>query len=246
MGEGMIKKTINWIKSKKESRRFFWRFAFSLRNGLIVLTARRNKRILITGCGRSGTQYTAALLTEMGLPLGHEKKVSRFGVASWRLAVRVKPSSLIKIGKRTYHFTVILHQVRDPIKVIRSMHTASEGSWSKIQKYIPVSQEDSLLLKCMKYWYYWNLEAEDVSCWTYRVEDFYNVFEMFCEKIGHPELIEKKSMILNVPTNMHTREHKPVFKNMYKEITWRDLEEADRNLCLKIKQLAKKYGYQTD
>lgn len=78
---------------------------------------------VVTGCGRSGTGYLAALLTAAGRPCGHEAffqpdtlvvppafRAPR-GDASWLAAPFVS---------RLPRGTVVVHLVRDPLEVVRS------------------------------------------------------------------------------------------------------------------------------
>ena len=143
-------------------------------------------------------------------------------------------------------FKPILHQVRYPLDVIASTKTFANSSWRYIQRYIPLNDGDSLLLKCMKYWYYWNLRAEEISEWTYQLESFPEVFPEFCERIGHPELIRKKDLIRKTAKTVNTRAariEKSPSRLSRKAVTWARLEQEDRELCVRIKSLAKKYGY---
>lgn len=81
------------------------------------------RNFVVTGCGRSGTTYTARLLASLGYRCGHEELFgpfqrkaphfrSRHGDVSW-LAVpfldQLPPG------------TAVVHQVRHPVQVIRSL-----------------------------------------------------------------------------------------------------------------------------
>lgn len=59
---------------------------------------------------------------------------------------------------------------------------------------------------------------------------------MFCKKIGHPELAEKKHVLKELPTNINSA--KP-----YTVLTWEQLEEINPVLTNKAKLLAESYGY---
>ena len=81
------------------------------------------RRFVITGCGRSGTEYTARLLTRLGVPCGHEvlfnphTRTGRVefgdvpGDSSWLAA-----PFLHELGPDV----AILHQVRQPLRMVRS------------------------------------------------------------------------------------------------------------------------------
>ena len=78
--------------------------------------------LVVTGCARSGTTYLAALLGGLGLDLGHEDLFGprtrsfdgwhgRQGDSSWLAA-----PFLGEVGD-----AVVVHQVRHPVKVVRSL-----------------------------------------------------------------------------------------------------------------------------
>lgn len=204
-------------------------------------------RILITGCGRSGTNYVARALSSIGFPFSHEGFPLK-GIAAWPLAVKTSEPMpwwmLFKQGD--FIFKPVLHQVRHPLDVIASTQTFAQSSWRYIQKLIPLNESDSLLLKCMKYWHYWNLKAEEMAGWTYRVESFPGLFPEFCERMGHPELIKKKDkfnrMIKTVNSRRDRLENNPL-RLSKKSVTWIRLEAEDKELCARIRSQARKYGY---
>ena len=93
--------------------------------------------ILITGCGRSGTHFISSLLIKAGVPFGHER-ISKFGGAAWQLVFDSEaPGAHGCIRRGDYNFSIILQQVRNPLDVINSMHTAGRDSWNYIEKFVP-------------------------------------------------------------------------------------------------------------
>lgn len=77
-------------------------------------------RLLIVGCARSGTSYTASLLSAVGLSVGHERT---FGPG----AMRPGPGSSHEVSwlavPQVEHLKkdwIVLHQVRDPLPVVSS------------------------------------------------------------------------------------------------------------------------------
>jgi len=184
-------------------------------------------RVLITGCGRSGTLYVVEALGQVGLRFGHEV-FGADGVVDWH---GLTDASL---------YDVILHQVREPLKTIGSCHTCAPYSWDFICQHEPrILPSDSLILKCMKYWLFWNEQAEKVARWTYRVEDFGNQIGRILALFGRivdPVLLTKINAI-NKQT--HTRKG----AGNYKMVTLKDLRCADEKLAGQIINKAKTYGY---
>jgi hypothetical protein len=193
---------------------------------------RTEARCLITGCGRSGTKYIAHLLSAAGLDIGHET-MGKDGIASWLMAV---DSAYADRGplRRHFRFRTILHQTRDPLASISSMQTMQLPSWRYICRHIPCSLEEPLLLRCAKYWRYWNLEAESIATWRYRVEDVACVWGELCERL---EIAADRTVLSAVPQTTNTRQ------GNYQRLAWDDIASVDENLCTSIKEQAARYGY---
>ena len=69
----------------------------------------------------------------------------------------------------------------------------------------------------MKYWYYWNQMAEKRALESYKVED------------------------LSSEVSKDTNSRKDL--EIYRKISWNDMQNEDKNLATKIRTLAIKYGY---
>src|SRR4051794_29418744 len=129
-------------------------------------------RFVVTGCARSGTSYVAKLLTETGIPCGHELVYgpgsvkpwpdSRPGESSWLAAPHLH---------RLDRETVVLHQVRHPLAVVRShllFHFftghAAEGLRDYVEyvgRWTPeVLEPTDELGRTLRFWERWNLLVE--------------------------------------------------------------------------------------
>jgi len=227
----------------------------------------RRRRILITGCGRSGTRYVVALLVKHGLDVRHED-VGRDGVASWCMAVDSR-STPWGPPRRDYDFEHTFHQVRAPLRAIPSMIGFKDRSWRYIAEWCPCPVDDPPLLRAAKYWYYWNLEAEKVSQWRYRIEDFRDVYPEFCARLG---IVASQETLDALATDINTRSQGRLL-HLYDELclkiglypgerirgwlsfesreakpkseplTWDRLRELDAGLCESIRAKAEEYGY---
>jgi hypothetical protein len=191
-------------------------------------------KILITGCGRSGTKYISRLLTQCGFDIKHEAK-GKDGIASWYMVI---PNGKAVFGPSfsEFDFDLIVHQVRNPAKVISSAHTFLDVSWNYIKKYVPIAENDSMLIKCAKYWYYWNLEAEKIANFTYRIEDIDLVLPKLVSFLGQKSFSEE--LLNKIPKDFNTRPH--AF------ICLEKIQKEDEVLYEKIVNLAKKYGYKEE
>jgi hypothetical protein len=189
--------------------------------------------LLITGCARSGTQYASHLLQECGLKIGHEK-VQKDGVSSWVMCMDAKSVPWAMDARRKFRFAHVFHQVRHPLKVIASVQTEGEPSWRYIRSHIAeIKSDDPPIARGAKYWYYWNLKAQQQSEWTYRVEEIDAVWDQFCQRLG--QNLDRSKVDL-VSRNVNARQHA--------EISWEQLEaEIDPELYQNIRLLAQSYGY---
>lgn len=199
-----------------------------------LITLRRKKIIVITGCGRSGTTFSSKLLRKCGLIIGHERLYIN-GISSWRLVSDLKKvqlgpsySDLEDLDK------VVIHQVREPLAAISSMLAIGSPSWKLIAQEIPVDLEsDSKILRAMKYYYYWNMKAELKSEYRIKVETFkYDIKPILVE--NGIKFIDKLGDI-GSGNNINTRRHDL--------LDWENLDKEDGGLSAKIKELGIKYGY---
>jgi hypothetical protein len=223
-------------------------------------------RVLVTGCGRSGTRYTTFVLRRHGLDVGHER-LGRDGVASWSLAV---DADHVPWGpsRQAVSFDVILHQTRHPLKVVCSAMSFKDQSWRFICEHIPCSLEDPLPLRAAAYWYYWNAAAERRADLTFRVENVRGALGEICERLG----VEADPSVLDhVPTDVNTRRNGRAFHlaeeaverlrlepvpwlrarlahdrpvDAHPPVRWRDIRALDPVLCDDMLAMARGYGYE--
>lgn len=193
----------------------------------------RPEGIVIVGCGRSGTTFSSKYLTRHGFRVGHENL--RFnGISSWFLTAT---DSKVPQGPgfktiRDLGFNII-HQVREPLTCISSIQTISKPNWHFIGTHIPIDPDsDSEILKAMKYYFYWNKMAEEMTDKLVRVEHFQTEIlphiKRQLKKPGKDKEISGKDRV-------NTRK--------YSSLTWEDLEREDAELTKKIKEMATRYDY---
>lgn len=194
---------------------------------------RQNKKLLIIGCGRSGTTYAAEALSRLGLNIGHERDAED-GIASWYMTVDDQPPFDLA-PRNHYSFDYIVHQVRNPLHVIASLYTLHPDSWAYICKHLPQidAADDALLIKAAKYWYYWNLIAEQRARYTYRVEDFEQAAPRIIDQIG----------IGSFDAQALHQQSKSTNSRPYAKITLAEIARHDQWLFDQVVGLARRYGY---
>lgn len=201
----------------------------------ILNKALKRNIIILTGCGRSGTTFSSKWLTEAGLKIGHERLL-KDGISSWFL---VSSKKNVLLGPSLYdlrHFKKsIIHQVRNPLNAIASMQASGHLSWKFLANEIPINySEDSKILMAMKYYYYWNLKAEEIADVRIQAEKFTAEIIPFLQSRNIS--LPKGVPALDQKSKVNTRSHNT--------LTWDDLINADSDLAQKIKDLGIRYGYE--
>jgi hypothetical protein len=142
------------------------------------------KRFIVTGCPRSGTAYTAALFSALGLRCGHEKV---YGIAQAAGQAPVDwngadgDSSFLSVPFLPVEDAVVLHQVRHPLEFTRSIvgiaflseHRRGQPFPTIIEREVPeVYEPEREADRAALLWREWNLRAQAHADITYRLEDF--------------------------------------------------------------------------
>jgi len=166
---------------------------------------------LITGCGRSGTHYTAKILRSIGIGVGHERR-GRQGTVSSIWLVKDTKYPTYHDQHRPESFDRILLQTRNPVDAISSLTTALSGSIRWNARHIPIEVPDktdktAVLRTAGMYWVRWNLRALSVCDYQYKVESLEEEWETILELIGEPS-----HEFPSVRKNLNTRKHR--------EYTW--------------------------
>jgi hypothetical protein len=193
--------------------------------------------LLVTGCGRSGTKYIAACMCASGLEFGHEC-LKRDGLSAYPWVFNLKDHCVWMPPKGNQQFKHVFHQVRHPLKCISSWIAnvpLDRVAWAYIEACIPeINNQDSLTIKCAKYWYYWNLAAEKISEFTYQVEELEKHLDYFEKTLG---ITMNRELIRDISKKTNT-------KLYCSDLSWDYFErELDPELFSAIVNLARKYGY---
>ena len=145
------------------------------------------RNFIVTGCGRSGTQYMASLLNELGCSCGPESfynlrnltlddEITTF-LSEEKIEYSSQSHIFDTLGESSWlavpylaHIppgVVVLHQTRDPLAVVRSkIRTNFFQRKKKVRtlafasQHCPLVDEGSPFEKSLKYWIYWNRMAE--------------------------------------------------------------------------------------
>jgi hypothetical protein len=195
------------------------------------------KLLSIVGCGRSGTTFITDYLNACGIQIEHEANGAE-GCASWTSVVHLySPFDQAQSQVRYRH---TFHQVRHPLAVISSFYNNLNDTtawyWRFIRDHTPeIHETDSLLVHCIKYWYYWNLKAEQIAEWRYQIENLENVLIEYQFRIGRPL---GKDILQSIPKSINH------WNSITYPITWKDVYLAiPFELYINIQLMAIRYGY---
>ncbi len=192
--------------------------------------------VLVTGCARSGTTFMSEFLCKNGLDVPHEN-IGKDGSVSWPMAVDDIVSPWGPCTK-DYEFDHVFLQLRNPLKVISSVYVSEPPqSWAYICQHIKeIKKRDSHLTRCVKYWIYWNLKAEEKADFIYQIEKLEGVVGKMSAILQRP--LDKK-LVSTISKNTNTR----YFPDK-KEFTWKELkQQLDPDLYKLLKEVAWHYGY---
>lgn len=195
---------------------------------------KEKKMIIITGCGRSGTQYMWRVLRDLGFDVGHEEW-GKDGQVGFHAAVNLRGAALNRPWREVQdpENDVVLQQVREPLGTISSVQTFQDYSWDFICEHSAVDRHAPLVVRCMQYWYFWNLMAERWASFIYQIERLETAWPTICENIG----IDRST-----PLPEETRKDRHF--RTHTNLTWQDLSIADPGLTEDIRILAEHYGYE--
>jgi hypothetical protein len=224
------------------------------------------RKVLVTGCGRSGTRYTTFVLRRLGLDVPHER-LGRDGIASWTMAVE-DDARPFGPPSGTCAFEHVFHQVRHPLDVVRSASTFGPDSWEFICRHTRCRLDQPVLLRSALYWLDWTAHADRSATWSYRVEAVADVFEELCERLG---VDCDRRVLAAVPSDVNTRSRGRALhladelgerlrvgvpavvrrrlgsrEQGYERLTWSDLDALDAPLSHSIRRRAADYGYAVD
>lgn len=210
----------------------------------------KHTQLLILATPRAGTKYTAAVLANEGLDVGHEK---------------VRPDACVSWKHRTVRAKHVFHQVRNPVDCIRSMTTCRKRTIEKLlkitnsrrvvrnptrwsaacskatgllpdQRLAFLAPFSTWLLWCMLVYLRYNQFLAKLAEWTYRIESLPAVWRQFWRRLDTRKSARCR---FRVPRNLNTRF--PRFP--YGALRWRHLRLCSPKIAAQIAELADGYGY---
>lgn len=226
------------------------------------------KRLLITGIGRSGTGYTAALFEEMGVPSGHEEVYGEDRARPWRKPVEaswyapayVEPGPGLGRGRLPMF---VVHQVRHPLRWLASWldvmpyHTvlfaarhagiadalpldlaAARSWWERAPEPCPK------LRAALMIWVAWQRKCERIADVRFRVEDIdASALRTMATCAGIKGVDEHRSAyaLRRINKDVNSRKTPRRIVSGDRKLGWQDIPACEEREPFVA--LANKYGY---
>lgn len=145
------------------------------------------KRILVTGCGRSGTRFMYKLLHKTGIKTEHEKEAEEATV-SWHYFNPVKDTYKPFQNIENFNWTrknwsryLKFLQIRNPRDSCSSIQTFTAASWEYIESVFPqVKLSNNIKEKSIVYWTLWNYNIIPEADYIYDLDDAYKYYSKIC------------------------------------------------------------------
>jgi hypothetical protein len=183
---------------------------------------------IVASTPRSGTGYAAEVFSAMGMQCGHEKAInpyvkeySRASEGIWGDASWLAAPFLSNCPKTT----VVLHQLRDPVKSLDSMMTRRQirGKWKPgqesprgeytnfLKKYVNDWESDeSAQERLVRFWVEWHTLIEESASsrglryFRYRIEDINeNLLLSIADQVGATVSSEQVEKALSISTRVN-------------------------------------------
>ncbi len=219
-------------------------------------------KILITGCGLSGTHFTRTVLRACDVDVGHEI-IREDGAVSWLHASWMHPTcwrqnltcgnhawtggNICKeVDGDVHEFDTVIRQIRNPRKIATSYALDAHGaSWRFARQVIegvydiefPWPPKDDIVAAGVCYTWFWLKLAGYASDWTYRVEDMPDVLETLVSVYGGN--INKVSQALD---DANKREGSRQKRKGYDYWTWKEITAVPWG-C-ELHDFAQQFGYE--
>lgn len=173
--------------------------------------------LLITGVGRSGTQYMAKILKKLGFDVVHDNAVpGSDGAVNWAYAFNSEDAPLPHFAQHvpdTTRFAKVFLQVRNPIQAIASRMTASIkqdviDANTAVKGYSTIDKA----ARSLEHWLSWNMHIMRFADVTYRIEDVDIVW--LCQQAGFGERCPTADQVeiakASLSRTTHHRSHQPL------------------------------------
>jgi hypothetical protein len=207
--------------------------------------SKTTKKIIITGCPRSGTGYMAEVLTRSGLQCGHENV---FDLECKPFTIQADSSWLAAPRLFAHGRDYVVHLTRHPLLVIESLlrigfwHHAASRPYRKFVIQYTGKLSCSPLMQSMYLWVSWSTMAETYADKRLKVETLTakDIAGILRTAGVQPDIGKVSAALLNVPRNWNTKDRG--FGSG--PLTAGALQAANSALYDTMRTMAEGYGYE--
>lgn len=164
-------------------------------------------KILVTGCGRSGTMFTSKALIECDLKVKHER-IEKDGAVTWAYFNSERIPHFFRIKEIDWNDYHKFLQIRDPQQACCSMQTAGTESWNYIESvFSEIKTIKDRKEKIVTYWILWNYNISKSADYCYDLKNGYEYLKKMCEIMKKNPIDEKRYQELTTE-KINTRKYK--------------------------------------
>ncbi len=205
------------------------------------------KKIIITGCCRSGQRRVHSAFGQAKLRTGYEADVKDSAITiSWMLAVDGDNYMGYHEPYWNRHVDEIWHNVRDPLRCIPSMAARIKAAmWMWQKQYTGLHPASPTFpnrrMFAANFWVRWNEEAERRGpVWQYRVEDLDKVWPEMWERLGEPvrPFDDRAEQYRGLTAESRVNEIDPI-----EPLTYDEIKSWSPTVCDEVRRMAARYGY---
>lgn len=195
---------------------------------------------VIVGTGRSGTGYVSQVLTAAGIRTGHERWWNPAGHRGIRLVGDASWCATFEVDDYRGR---IFHQIRDPLETLRSVasvevaqHRTGNPWYRHRTQFVDMTGDP--LVDAVQVVDVWLTKAEEVSEWTWRLEDLdVDLVAEIGRRVGRKvDRVAAAEALRSATRNEKTDEKRTTY-----EFGWENLPE--RAESERIREIAQRYGY---
>jgi hypothetical protein len=201
------------------------------------------KTFVITGCGRSGTSYSALLLTHAGVRCGHERSFTGSIRRPPVYTPQTVDSSWFALPHIDRDDIFAIHLIRDPLRVISSWKANKSLHSRFVRRFLSahmpeiLEPENDEFTSLLKYWVLWNELAETTCDIRTKIES-----PDFPDDLVEGVITTGRNMDYAELSNAFSTAPRTVnHKNPVKPVRWGDLPDSywkDQAM-----QMAERFGY---